>query len=512
MESLDLIKRHGSTHYANIHYGYYVLGVIVFYVLFLMLMRRVIPTRYTKISPWKNKLLQSIRTASPIFHLPLLAVLVFAPFIHHYSFIGNISVYIKRLGRLGYVLVILNVLLTLRPVNPILGFNYLDFIPLHKWLSRFITVLGLCHGIAFIIKWSVASDVSVKSKVTALYNFIGVIAFLPLFAILFLSIRPYRRHNYNVFYVVHQLAQWSMVFLIPIHARPKVTVPYFLCLLAIYIWRAFSYCYYASTVNITQRIKQDQSLSYIKVERGNIRDWLPGSHLRISKHKKTNPLYWLTPTKPYTIASLPDENQVDLIVREKAVPYVTVGEYTVVDVYNTVSPSFLYDSQRVAIVVGGSGISFGLGVFKFLQARNLEYLKFIWLVKDKDDLHILNHCNVDVNDIEVYVTRSFPDDDTQTKSHDTNNNNSNSSAFDDIDFELENMDESGALLSNDPKMPPNIHFGKRLDWQVDLAHFIETHALENTWLVCCGPESLLKDGQNYANQNYCNFVKEFYNL
>ncbi|CDO96401.1 unnamed protein product [Kluyveromyces dobzhanskii CBS 2104] len=471
-------------------------------------MRWLIPSRYTKVSPWKNRLLRSIRTASPWFHMPLLMILVFVPFIHHYALTSNVSLYIKRLGRLSYVLVVLNVLLTLRPGNPIFGFNYLDFISLHKWLSRFVTVIGIIHGIGFIVKWSIDPSVSMISKATRLYNFIGVVAFVPLSVLLFVSIRAFRRYSYKTFYIAHQLAQWSMVFLIPIHARPRVTVPYFIILLVLYVQRGISYSYHSSTVHVTQRVKDETSLTYVKVDRGTIRDWLPGSHLRISKYKKRNPLYWLMPTKPYTIASLPDENQVDLVIRENSVPYVVVGEYTVVDVYSTVPPTLLYDSQRVAIVVGGSGISFGLGIFKYLQTRNLEYLKFIWLIRNNEDMHILNQCNVDTNDLEVYVTRSLPQDDTQTKSPAANS----SSEFDDIDFELETMDDSGALLTSDVKTPSKVHFGKKLDWQVDLAQFIEPRTLQNSWLVCCGPKSLLDDGQAYADQNYCNFVKEFYSL
>lgn len=508
MDASSLVKRGSSTHYANLLYGYYVLGVIVFYTIFLIVMRWLIPSRYTKVSPWKNKLLQSIRTASPCFHMPLLLLLVFVPFIHKYSLVAYISLYLKRLGRLSYVLVILNVLLTLRPANPILGYHYLDLIPLHKWLSRFVTVIGIIHGIGFIVKWSLDPKVSMISKATKLFNFIGVIAFVPLFILMFASVRIWRRYSYRSFYVIHQLGQWAMVFLVPIHARPRVTVPYFFILLALYIWRGISYIYYSTTVNVTQRVKDDTSLTYVKLDRSAIRDWLPGSHLRLSKYKKKNPLYWLMPTQPYTIASLPDESQIDLIIRENLTPYVVVGEYTVVDVYSTVPPSLLYDSQRVAIVVGGSGISFGLSIFKYLQTRNLDYLKFIWLIREREDMHILNHCNFETNDLEVYVTRSLPPDDTQTKSMNANG----SSEFDDIDFELETMDESGALLTNDSKSPSLVHFGRRLDWQVDLAQFIESHALQNSWLVCCGPESLLTDGERYAKQNYCNFVKEFYDI
>lgn len=503
-----LEKRHGDTHFANLPYGYYVLGVILFYSFFLIFMRRVIISRYTKVSPWKNRILQSIRTASPCFHLPLLSVFLFVPFVHHYSFIAHISVYIKRLGRLSYVLLLLNVVLTLRPFTPLIGYNYLDLIPLHKWLSRYISVLGIIHGIGFIIKWSLDKSVSLWGKVTQFYNFVGVLIFMLLVVLLITSVRPWRRYSYKSFYVIHQISQWAMTFLTPIHARPRVTIPYFAMLLFLCIWRGVSYCYHSRYVTVVQRIKEEDSLTYVKLNRDSLQDWAPGSHLRVSKYRKINPLYWLMPTHPFTIASLSDDQQIDLVIRENGSPYIEVGEYTIVDAYSTVPSSLLYDSQRVAIVIGGSGISFGLGVFKHLQTRNLEYLKCIWLVRNKSDLQVLNHLNVDLNDLEIFVTRSLPQDDNQVQKNQVNGN----SEFDDIDFELENMDESGALLTNDSKLPSLIHLGKKLDWQVDLAQFIESNTLQNTWLVCCGPESLLKDGEQYAQLNCCNFVKEFYNL
>ena len=107
--------------------------------------------------------------------------------------------------------------------------TYTDFIPFHKWFSRIITVIGLLHGIFFIIKWAMDDNVSLKQKlILKTFNFVGFIISILVLFLLICSIGPMRRYNYRLFYIVHNLVNVAFILLTPIHSRPGVKFPFLL--------------------------------------------------------------------------------------------------------------------------------------------------------------------------------------------------------------------------------------------------------------------------------------------
>ncbi|CAR30913.1 hypothetical protein ZYGR_0P02170 [Zygosaccharomyces rouxii] len=525
--SSELVKRHGHTHYANIPYGYYVLIVSFFYLVFLGVLRIILKPRAAGFNSSKrSRLAQKLYLVNPVVHLPILLVAVLLPFYRHYSISEHATVYIKRLGRLSYALLPLNLLLNLRP-NWLLrnNYTYTDLIPLHKWLSRCIIIIAVVHGILFLINWALGESGTLAKKIANPYNLAGVLLFAPLISMIFFSIGPMRRFSYNAFYVIHNLTGISFIFVVAFHARPSVTIPYLLINIAILLWQGFAKFYYAKRTDILSKNTDYQNTNLVNVQLPRMAlpdQFEPACHIRISPYSRLHPLYWLYPSHPFTVASLPSDTVVDLIISEshhpKSFKLELGAPYSVINNFDPAVPrSCLEQAKRVAIVCGGSGISFGLPLYRyFKEIHPVEYIQFIWLVKDAYQLKILDKLDTiglldGSNDCHAFITRSVDDP------------NSNQETAPDLEFELESMtqdvvDENGAFVSERDGSPTSkfkfasINLGRRIDWATDLSQFVEPALVDNTWLLTCGPSDLIESGRQYAADNSINFASEIYAL
>lgn len=523
----EVVKRHGNTHYANIHYGYYVLVVCFFYLLFLGILRIILKPKAAGFNSSKrSRLAQKLYLVNPVVHLPILLVAVFLPFYRHYSISEHATVYIKRLGRLSYVLLPLNLLLNLRP-NWLLRnhYAYTDLIPLHKWLSRCIVIISVAHGVLFLIRWAMGGSESLTKKIANPYNLAGILLFIPLTSMILFSMAPMRRFSYNAFYVIHNLAAILFVFVVAFHARPSVTIPYLLINIAILLWQGFAKFYYAKRIDILSKNIDYQNTNLVNVQLPRVAlpdQFEPACHIRISPYSRLHPLYWLYPSHPFTVASLPSDAVVDLIISEsyhpKSFKFELGTPYSVINNFGPGVPrACLEQSKRVAIVCGGSGISFGLPLYRyFKEIHPVEYIQFIWLVKDAYQLKILDKLDTigsldGSNDCHAFITRSA-DDSTP-----------NQEVAHDVEFELESMtqdivDENGALVSERDDLPTSkfkfasINLGRRIDWATDLSQLVEPALVDNTWLLTCGPSALIESGRQYAADNSINFASEIYAL
>ncbi|QLG70874.1 hypothetical protein HG535_0A08190 [Zygotorulaspora mrakii] len=527
MESYELIKRHGETHFANIKYGYYTLAISIIYLAFLVALRSVVngkPTNSSS-SKWKRFLYQ-LYSINPGVHLAIIWIPLLVPFYHHYSIVQHTTVYLKRLGRLSYVLLSLNMVLNVRP-NWLFRkyYTYTDLIPLHKWLSRVIVMVGMIHGVLFLVYWALDDTRSTVTQILKYKNFIGlVLMFLVLLLVIFSS-GPLRRINYNLFYVTHNIVLLSLVLLTGLHARPGVTFPYLLVNVALLCYQAFTKVL-SRRAAILDKITdyKDSNLINVHLPRSALpADFEPGSHIRISAYRRLNPLYWLLPSHPYTIASLPSDSEIDLIILENKHPRsfkIERGvEYTVSQPYAPAIPrSCLENAKRVCIVCGGSGISFGLPLYKYYKEKlAVEFLQMVWIVRNKYQLRVLEGLATTISlnsysEFHIFVTNSDSGRLSEEPQEDA-----------DLEFELESMsneqlDENGALVDNDAAVlvskykPTSINFGRRMQWATDLAHFVEHSQLDDTWLLACGPQSLIESGKEYAADNEINFASEIYAL
>ncbi|KAL3229129.1 putative metalloreductase AIM14 [Nakaseomyces bracarensis] len=511
-------KRHSETHFANIGYGFLVFLISVLYVVFLLLLRRVVKVRPSnKQRSIPVKIGTKLYSLDPSIHLLVLFIPILIPFYYKYSLVNQTAVYIKRIGRLSYVLVTLNLFLSLRP-NIFLRdrYVYTEFIPLHKWLSRLIVSLGVIHGAMFIVRWSIDPNVSVTSKITKKYNLVGVVLAGMVVVMVITSIGAFRRAAYRVFFVLHHLVMLSFIILTPVHARPGVQTPFLFINIFLLCLQLYNKTMLSTRSSALKKIDDYANTNMVVVQfpRKGLPDFFnPGSHVRVSQYRKLNPLYWMLPTHPYTISSLPSDEVVELIVAENSVPpgggssfQIDMGyTYTIQYPHNPTVPEVcLHNGNRITIVVGGSGISFGLPIFRFFKAmKQMEYIRLIWLTRNVTNLNLISKSSSfqslieesgEVGNFDVFITNA-------PQAHDEG---------EDETFEMTNLNEQ----SNGPvdlNSIANIHKGRRLDWAVDLSHLVQEDN-SSTWLLCCGPTTLVDDAKHYADANGINFASEIYSL
>ncbi|AJR80909.1 CLL_collapsed_G0018310.mRNA.1.CDS.1 [Saccharomyces cerevisiae] len=564
---ITLVKRHSETHFANIKYGYYVLIISLVYLIGLALLRafgRRTPSRSS--SAFKNKIIYRLYDIDPAIHLGILFFAVLIPFYYHYSLTTQSTVYLKRLGRLSYALIPLNLFLTLRP-NWFLRKNctYTDFIPFHKWFSRIITVIGLLHGIFFIIKWAMDDNVSLKQKlILKTFNFVGFIISILVLFLLICSIGPMRRYNYRLFYIVHNLVNVAFILLTPIHSRPGVKFPFLLLNCTLLFIHIINRIVFAKSLMILNKNANysKTNLVHVRLPRAILPDYFePGSHIRISPYRRINPLYWLLPSHPYTIASLAEDNSIDLIIKEtstaepgsqieslrsnpKSFHLDQEKTYTLINSYPPSVPEECYSQgTNIAIICGGSGISFALPLFRhFFNKENVKYLKMIWLIKNYSEYElVLDYLKTNGltfekklsnnKRISVFISGEYTAEtrlDEITTNIDDENSEYEMGSFnnEDEDFSISNFNSENAD-SND-NTPETSHSPTKENGSLievkskhsftlsnELKSFNNESAQVNqneTWLFSCGPPSLLQLSKKYCNDERINFVCETYGL
>lgn len=521
MEDNVLLKRHSETHFANIGYGFLVFFISIIYVVFLLVLRRVVKIRPSNRS---KSLIVGLGTRlyslDPAVHLLVLFIPLMIPFYYKYSLVTQTSVYIKRIGRLSYVLVTLNLFLALRP-NLFLRdkYVYTELIPLHKWLSRVIVSLGVIHGIMFFVKWAMDPNVSMAAKIKNKYNFVGVVLAGMIVLMVITSISAFRRVAYKAFFVIHNLVMLSFIILTPVHARPGVQTPFLFINVFMLCLQLYNKTMMSTRSSPLKRIEDYSNTNMVVVQfpRKGLPDFFnPGSHLRISPYRKLNPLYWLLPTHPYTIASLPSDDTLELVVTENSIPSGSNSSFRIDMGYTytiqyphdpTVPEVCLHNGNRIAIVVGGSGISFGLPIFRFFKAmKQMEYVRLIWLTKNSSNLDLISGSSSfqsllketeDIDNFDVFIT-----------SPEVSSQSANSP--DEETYEMTNLDQ-GTDVSPSLSNIANIYRGRRLDWAVELSQMVQEDT-SGTWLLCCGPIELVNDARQYADSNRINFASEVYHL
>ena len=488
-------EEHHTKHYANINYGYNVLMVSLLYI-FLLYALRNMPNR-PSVTSLHSRILNKIYSLDPVVHMCLLFIPLLITFPTSYPFFRNMGLYIKRLGRLSYTLVPLNLILSLKPPTfPFnQGYTYDQFIPLHKWLSRLIFVIGIIHGVGFIVKWASDPTVSFSEKCSNPQNIIGIVILIMMIFSIILSIGVMRRKNYALFYVVHKLVYLAFIFGVPLHARPGVAKPYIWICCILLILHSLDSIILSKRVKLNSIIKNKISpdsttLSILNIPRFAAPDvFPPGTHLRISPYGCFNPLFWLLPSHPYTICSSPEDSELRLIITETKFKMMPEKAYTVLGTYPSNLPSALIEDigQQILIVCGGSGIGYGLAIFEYFKHNtNVDSLKIVWLLKKQGDFDFLKS-NLDMRDLQegenlsIFITGE------------------GSAA-------AQTLDGDGEAY----EMQSNIHT-RRINWTEDLDEYLQNKN-DKSWMICCGPESLVHDACEFAEVNSINFISEFYSI
>lgn len=521
----ELYRRHGgSSHYANIPSGYYLLLSCFIFIALVSLVRRFLPHRANQRGiKWVfelNPILLVIYFTSTVI---LLMVPVFITGHEHYY-----NIFTKRLGRIAYGFSNLIILIMLQ--EPLSVFNgvvsYLEFIPLHKWLSRGAILMSLLHGVLFIVKWYRDPEVSLWNKmVVKRPNFVGLIISIMFCYMLMISIKPMRCKSYRLFYISHQIINVSFIILIPFHARPGVTFPFLIINLLLMTVYCLNKTWKGDRVSVLEKVETYDNQFYIVtlpydgLSKG--RPASPGSHIRISPYARYDIRYWLLPSHPYTIATYSD-HAIKLIIKKTHFQVDETRMYTVCGPYCNTSMETLIQQgdglEHVILIAGGSGISFILPIYIYLLNNNGgtegKSIKIIWMVKDiieyefiRDKLGIASEYFANMD---IYITVTHADDDRE-EGHANGNGE---------DIELQNfipVRKSGVQNDKDDVTGDRIKYG-RINWDVDMQELCGDDNINNSnnkannYIIGCGPESLIKDCELFGSKNGYRVITEYYSI
>ncbi|SCU86768.1 LAFA_0E02938g1_1 [Lachancea sp. 'fantastica'] len=353
---------------------------------------------------------------------------------------GDLIQITKRLGRVAVALMPPLLFLTLRP-SPLPHTLYLSLLPIHKWISRIVVLLSFLHTVLYASYfWK---HHAFLAKVSKPANMWGVLAMLLFVLIAATSVSQIRRYNFQVFYCAHYLATWLTVVLIHYHARPSI--PYYTvmnCSLLIgqIAYRAF---HTRRAVICVNEVSPNLMLIDFPAPELSNRPLMPSAHIRMTSYHKKSPLrrilqQFVPLQHPYTIASLPNDNNVKLIVRpgkfqlRNNSPYLVTGPFEPkLDFlsksksmklgernfsFQNQSPALLAsplhyntDIRRALIITGGSAISFGLPLLRVLNFNGVT-VRLKWVTRDYRDLELLKYFKNNFEGLEIYITGGETDE------------------------------------------------------------------------------------------------------
>ncbi|QEU61540.1 Fre8 [Kluyveromyces lactis] len=412
---------------------------IVIILLFIPLMN------YLKLRPFFFKLEHRLRHhtfkrvswihRSRIYHNEALQIAVFWGVITFafvlYDCNNDLVLITKRLGRIPVSLMPALLFLTTRP-SPLPHVLYLALLPLHKWISRIVVFQSLLHTILYTVYYA---RIGALAKLKKLANIWGILAMLLFIMIAITSLPKIRRVNFQLFYFVHYAATWLSVVMLQYHARPNmnmISTFNIILLLGQIIYRLWNTR--LSTISV---IPVSPAISVVEFPLADLskKPILPSGHVRMNNYHSfwlKRWFYHLIPLQhPFTIASLPNESMVRLIVRTGKFPLKTNSKYYITGTFEPkvdfmsksdsrdnnrllpfqsatpmllLSPlSFNINAKRVFMVVGGSAISFGLPMLRILNFNGVT-VKLIWITRDHRDMKILNVFKNNYNGLEIFVT------------------------------------------------------------------------------------------------------------
>lgn len=379
---MDHVSRHAGHHHStiNVKYGYLTFAACIIYAIFPLVYNHISPAGRRSRSSM-GRCVQILRGTPVWVHCigTVVLVTVFSVFkISEWR--QNYPIFLKRVGRICYALIPLDVVFALRP-NPLTEF-YLEYLSLHIWLLRLILVMGFVHGAGFVFKWIVEKAFWEKSLRPS--NLAGILVTV-LSAVLFLvSIAAFRRRIYSYFYLVHNITLVAFVVLILFHARPPITD--FVVLIAALVVFQFGWrLVFSHHVQLEVDSIAGSDLMHIRIAKpGNYPAfWPPGAHLRLH-YSRWSPWYYLHPSHPYTISSLPEDEFLELIVKRTTFSPSSNTTYSITRVFASV-PGPVLASQRFHVICGGSGILLGLPLVRYAakSATTKCFLGLTWCVRNR---------------------------------------------------------------------------------------------------------------------------------
>ncbi|CCH46342.1 putative membrane protein [Wickerhamomyces ciferrii] len=507
---VDLIKRHGSTHFANVPIGHFLFFLTIINVIGIYSFQKFYLHKWSRSG--RSTTSRALVSTPEWWKLIIWNIIIIG--LSFYKFkLSLLSVFIKRLGRFAYLLLPLDIFFAFKP-NPLPNIYYLEYVFLHKWLSRVIVLLSVVHGIMFTVKWAVEHEFF---KFFRLLNFLGVIAVIGWLMITIISLKPIRHRFYKAFFTTHLILAWISPFLLQFHARPGVTF-YSFIIVILFIAQVITKIWKSKDEKLDIETSKGSDLIIIKFP-NSFGDYLPSSHIRISEFQKINPLTYLLPTHPFTIASSPTDSTIKLIVKKTNFEIKPRFDYSISGPFPSLHSNFFKTAENVVLVAGGSGISYALGIYQNLQINNFTRVHLIWVLRNKADLWILNHFNV--KKIDIFITSDISKTDADNEEGDNllqlNDDDVDIDTDTDFDIELEDF-------GNDPfadfnsigrsqrrdQLQKTIKYGRPN--LRNYTNYIDQYVKANNWVISCGTKSLNNDCSKWAKFLEVKHHSEVYEL
>lgn len=515
IESLE--RRHaGHHHTVNIKYGYVILALSIVHMVLSISGKKLYFKNWAetgRASSWWRSVVSIPFWVST---LVWLAIFAFLSIFHIEELSENYTTAVKRLGRMAYCLVPFTIFISLRPPNTV-GYQsgyYLEKLNLHKWISRLIFATAIGHGLGFLYKWT--KEGALAEKIFKFDNFLGVTVFALMPVLIFASVNVMRRRNYRLFYILHNVTLWMFVVLIAFHARPGVPLLAVinLALLGYQIYQRFFKSYYLHDILVVE--SPYSKMQIIRIPRPEtFPSYLPGSHIRLG-YLATNISAWLYATHPFTIASTNDDSESTLdLVMNKPVnfPIDITSPYTMTGPFPSLPPQFYTTARHVNIICGGSGISFGLPIYKYFVNSNRSIpIRLIWCIRSLDDTFILDHLLPERSiDVQIYIT---------SNTGSLNQQQSASTIFDEeADALLEGDSTTNiemANLATDKEEKKTDHFNTihdgRPNFDDAFGNLAAAVDVDEKWLIACGPRKLIDDCRKWTKGKDIEFYSELYEM
>ncbi|KAA8917422.1 hypothetical protein TRICI_000445 [Trichomonascus ciferrii] len=394
-------------------------------------------------------------------------------------------------------------------------------LPIHKYLSRVLVILATAHSILYGFIYLQSGSLVRKLSTAPIQC--GVAALVLLLLVAVTSTSSARHFNYRIFYGLHYSSSSLMVGLIWIHSTPSVTTYMSMCV-AILAVQSIMRLRQTHIVRLPVQSITD-NLFFIRLE-GPITSWSIASHVRLSVPPA--PWGWLSSSHPYTVASLPEDGELCLVVRRtRFVPNIRRA-YALTGPYDSLTCRFVHSLKmnrihRAVLVIGGSAIAFGTPLLRHLQALGIP-TRLLWAVRDPRETRVLSMLHVlDTvelrNNIEVYFTTDAVQ---KPADHQHPGLLRRASSLLSLGAEPPQNDDEDLTVSVETQQScPQIEqthgpyfFKRRLsltprlyDWLADT----NSHP-SMSWVLASGNSSIINDTRNWAATNNFSFCHESYEL
>lgn len=507
---------HGGSHFANVKYGYIILGLSLVYAAYVSVARYLYLRKWNKQARTPTGFLRAAAFGHLAIHV-IVWILIFTVllFMNVHNLSTTYSMVLKRLGRLAYCLVPLDAVLALRPAFLGPHASYLQHLGLHKWLLRLILVAVVAHGIGYSVKWLI--EHRFWNRTLAWRNFLGVVPFWMTLVLLVVSLRPVRRKIYGLFYIWHNVTVFAFTGFMLWHARPGVTDILVLAFLlyGIQIFLRIRYTFKLEKVTIFDTEESLLRLVRLQKPPNYPVEWVPGSHLRFS-WRLTNWRYWVWPSHPFSICSLPNDSTVDLVVKKGLRFEIFLSlEYSMTSPYSLVPPPLFDTADNVHVICGGSGISLGVPVYRYFKKNSSVLANMTWCVRNASDTFVLSELGIS-HPVDVFVTKGELSSTMFVNNGSEEDYGLLNSKGDDLELESLNLEETDSTnpFADEFKMLQDVVKFKRGRPLFDeiFSQFRETDEPRNKWIVVCGPSSLINAVKKWGKLHQVQVFEEVYDM